>query len=164
MDYLWESFFNQLFHVAEDAMANRKIPYEDLVDQEPYIYWSLIGATIVKTIENSLEEAKGIRLAAGKVITEHTCPKEHQAMFRLMMQAKENYPSNQYARWTLEQLVLYASSKRKVVTRLSPDELLGLRRLSAEINRISIHISQEKVFRERIEEDLLLLLSLYREV
>jgi len=164
MDEIWKSFFNQLFHVAEDAMSNRKIPYEDLVDQEAYIYWALIGGTILRTIENSMEEKDGIRLATGRLITSENCPDKHKTMFKLMLEVKNNYPTNKHAQWTLQQMVLYASSKRKVVTRLEKSHIVELRRMSAQINRISIHISQQQIFREKINDTLEILLSMYREI
>lgn len=163
MDAIWTSFFNQVFCIAEDALASRKIPREDWVNEEPYLYLGLIGATVLHCVKRSRHH-EGIRLASGVTITTLACPAEHRPLFEVMMQLKGRLPDENEELWVLEQLVLYGQSEHKVITKINPLCLPELNGLAATIQRVSIHVSQQAFFQAQFKGMAELLLSLYREL
>jgi len=164
MDRVWTSYFNALFAVTEEAIESRKIPLDDLRQQEPYIFFGLTGATVLRCVVNSLKEPQGIRLAVGLTMLPESCPVEHKEMLNIMLALKQRIPRDIEYQWLLEQMILYGNSEHKVVTRIQETYIPGLKQIAAQIQAVSIHITQQHFFQSQFQSMLELILSLYREI
>lgn len=173
MDDVWLSFFNQVFLIAEEAVKSCKIPLSDVRQQEPYLYLSLIGATLLQCVVRSARRRRRssrsaaddvLVLAADREIRVLQLPDVHRPAFELLNALKAQLPQDPDDLWCLEQMLLYGQSERKVVTALAEDTVVALRRQASVIQTVAIHISQQPMFREQFQHVLALLVDLYREL
>ena len=166
MERIWAAFFNQVFAIAEDAVRSRKVPLEDVREEEPYLFLGLIGATVLQcVVRSSKTRDKTLLLADGaEGLQAHLIAPHHHAALAVMQQLVHVVPRNHDHLWCLEQLVLYGQSEHKVVTALDDATLVDLRRLAASIQTVALHVSQQPVFRQKFPDVMGLLLGLYREV
>lgn len=167
MDQVWSSFFNQVFLIAEEAVRSCKVPLSDVRQQEPYLYLSLIGATVLKCVIRSASHYPHddvLVLAADHRIRVSQLPEVHRPAFHLLNELKARLPQQPDDLWCLEQMILYGQSERKVVTAAAEDKVVELRRQASVLQNVAIHISQQPMFREQFQHVLALLVDVYREI
>lgn len=75
------------FEIAEHALRVGLLPASDIKRRERYLYFGLVGSTIVDALFRSLDRP-GILLAEGATITDFNCPPEHTQMFQGLMNLK----------------------------------------------------------------------------
>ena len=64
----------------------------------------------------------------------------------------------------LQQLVLYGQSEHKIVTKLAPCRIPALNAVAAEVQRVSIYVTQQPMFKSQMKDILELLFSVYRQL
>lgn len=168
MTDVWLSFFNQVFVITEDAVRSCQIPLSDVRQQEPYLYLSLIGVTLLKCVVRSAQRHSAsddvLVLAVDRDIHVSQLPEVHRPAFHRLNALKAQLPQDSEDLWCLEQMILYGQSERKVVTSLSDDKVRALRWQASAIQDVAIHISQQALFREQFQHVLALLVACYREI
>jgi len=61
MDDIWTSFFNRAYEVGFQAVQSGLLTNDEILDQEPFLYLGLPGATVLDAIIRSLPHEQGIR-------------------------------------------------------------------------------------------------------
>jgi hypothetical protein len=89
LDAVWSAVLNRTYEVGEAAIGEGLVPAQDVHDQEPYLYFGLVGATILDALKRSMGKgADGVELATGRVITLSTCPAELVPLMKVLVHIK----------------------------------------------------------------------------
>jgi hypothetical protein len=63
------------------------IPFEDVQDEEPYLFLGLLSVTILECVVRSLNSG-GMKMILGDKLTEFKCPEEGKGLFRNLEEIK----------------------------------------------------------------------------
>lgn len=146
------SFYNEMLMQGLLACEKQWINREDLVDQDPQIYFSLPSLTIIEAIQQSQHCTNGIRLLNNSAVNMNNCPPEDNfpVLVKAILMAKEKIKA-------MTENQLMAVKHTLATDDELPDDLKELQTPElmatvAIIKNMSIEISRSQFFRNMIGE------------
>ena len=131
MDRLWVSFYNACFSSAEEAVQLGWIPLEDVKDTEPYLIWGITGKTVLEA-KQMVNDLSLDQLRDTKLLRDE-----------------------------LRKTVLLANSEKESKCNLPDDLQIQFNRVAAQIQTVSICLSQLPFFKEHFQNIFNLLILVF---
>jgi hypothetical protein len=149
-----ETFYNI---IGEEVIINNLVSKQDLIDQEPHIYFTMSSFAIVNRIINSLEEkTNGIRLLNNNVVTADNCVDEYKQLFTALITIKDTIIKMKLQKEQLDFIKASIAVNNSLNNTLSPELLQyktsELMAIVGNITNLSIQISQIGHFKSIIND------------